>query len=102
MFNRQMKKYNLEIPQTAANQWNEPIVSYVFDRVIEMAICLNNNIEYNSNDMDLTNLQLVGITKDRNINKGDRIGGKYLVSFVEENRTFSTVYMKEVENIGRF
>jgi hypothetical protein len=52
--------------------------------------------------MDLTNLQLVGITKDRNINKGDRIGGNYLVSFVENNRTFSTVYMKEVENIGRF
>jgi hypothetical protein len=44
MFNRQMKKYNLEIPQTAANEWNEPITTFSFDRTIEMAICLNNNI----------------------------------------------------------
>ena len=102
MFNRQMEKYNLEIPQTLANEWNEPIVNYVLDRVVEMAICLNSKTAYTANDTSIVNLELVGITKDRNINKGDRIGGKYLVKFVENNRLFTIVHLKEIDNNGRF
>ena len=102
MFNRQMETYTLEIPQTSTNEWNETLTSFAFDRNIKMAICINSRNNYNANDTSVLNLDLVGITTDKAVNKGDRIGGKYVVGFVEENRRFSIVYMKEIDNHGRF
>lgn len=102
MFQQQMKKYTLEVPQTSTNEWNETLTSFSFDREVEIAICMNSRNAYNANDTSVLNLELVGITKDKGINKGDRIGGKYTVGFVEEQRLFSIVYMKEIGNNGRF
>lgn len=101
MFNRQMEEYTLEIPQTLTNEWNETLTSFAFDRNIKMAICMNSKNNYNANDTSVLNLDLVGITKDKGINKGDRIGGKYIVGFVEAQRLFSIVYLKEIGNDGR-
>ena len=101
MFNRQMETYTLEIPQSSNNEWNENITTFSFDRNIKMAICMNSRNNYNANDTSVLNLDLVGITKDK-VNKGDRIGGKYIVGFVEAQRLFSIVYMKEIDNNGRF
>lgn len=101
MFNRQMETYTLEIPQTSTNEWNETLTSFTFDRNIKMAICMNSRNAYNANDTSVLNLELVGITKDK-VNKGDRIGGKYIVGFVEAQRLFSIVYLKEIDNDGRF
>ena len=101
MLTQQMKKYSVEVPTFSANEWNETLTSFSFDREIEMAICLNVRNAYNANDTSVLNLDLVGITTDKAVNKGDRIGGKYVVGFVEENRRFSIVYMKEIDNHGR-
>lgn len=102
MFQQQMKKYTLESPQVSKNEWNEPITDFAFDRNIEIAICMNSRNAYNANDTSVLNLELVGITKDKDIKKGDRVGGKYIVGFVEVNRLFSIVYLKEIGNDGRF
>ena len=102
MFQQQMKRYSVEVPTISANEWNEPLTSFSFDREIEMAICMNARNAYNANDTSVLNLELVGITKDKAIKKGDRVGNKYIVGFVEENRLFSIVYMKEIGNDGRF
>lgn len=102
MFQQQMKKYKVETPHISKNEFNESITDFAFDREIEIAICMNNRVAYNANDTSILNLELVGITKDKAIKKGDRIGGKYLVGFVEENRLFSIVHMKEIGNNGRF
>lgn len=102
MFQQQMKKYTLEVPHTSTNEWNETLTSFSFDREVEIAICMNNRNAYNANDTSVLNLELVGITKDKGINKGDRIGGRYIVGFVEEQRLFFIVYMKEIGNNGRF
>lgn len=102
MFNRQMKKYTLESPQFSTNEYNETITDFAFVKDVEIAICMNSRNAYNANDTSVLNLDLVGITKDKGINKGDRIGGKYIVGFVEAQRLFSIVYMKEIDNNGRF
>lgn len=102
MFQQQMKKYTLEVPHTSTNEWNETITDFAFVKDVEIAICMNSRNAYNANDTSVLNLELVGITKDKDIKKGDRVGGKYIVGFVEVNRLFSIVYLKEIGNDGRF
>lgn len=101
MFQQQMKKYSLEKPQVAYNDYNEPVISYSWDREIEMAMCINSRNNYSGNDTNVLNANFVGITRDRYINKGERIGGVYIVEFVEVNRLYSIIHLKEIDNNGR-
>lgn len=102
MFQHQMQKYSLEIPQVTVNDYNESVISYSWDRDIEMAICINSRNNYSGNDTNILNANFVGITRDRYIKKGDKVGGLYIVEFVEVNRLYSIVHMKEIGNDGRF
>lgn len=102
MFQQQMKKYTLEIPHTSQNEYNENVITYSFDREIEMAMCIDNRNKYSGNDTNVLNVNFVGMTRDRLIKKGDKVGGLYIVDFVEVNRLFTIVHMKEIGNNGRF
>ena len=101
MFNQQMKKYNLENQVVSFNDYNEKITEYKFNRVVEIAIAANNRSQYGGNNTLIDCVEYVGITRDKNINKGDKIGG-YLVEYVEQDRLYSIVHMKEIDNNGRF
>lgn len=102
MFQSQMKKYTLAIPQITYDEFNASIVAYVFNRDVEMAIQIESQSTYSGNDSSVVNVVLTGLTKDRNVNKGDLIDNKYLVEFVEINRLFTIVHMREINNNGRY
>lgn len=102
MFSQQMKKYRLEIPKTTINEYNEKIITYEFNRNVEMALTLNQRANYQGNDTNVLNADLCGLCKDKAIQRNDRLDGKYLVVFVEVNRLYSIVYLKEIGNDGRF
>lgn len=100
MFNPEMKKYILYKPVVTVNEYNEEVLSYEYDREIDMAIALNTHTPYTANDSNITNLNLIGLTRDRYVNKGDMIDN-YYVEFVEVNRRYSIITLREIDNYGR-
>lgn len=101
MFNPQMKKYQLYKPIVVKNEYNEDTYSYEYDRDVEMAIAINTHSNYTGNDSNITNAEFTAISRDRRIIKGDKIDN-YIVTFVEVNRLYSIVYLKEIANVGQF
>lgn len=99
MFKNQMKKYPLSHPVVTKNELNEDVITYEYDRDIDMAIAINRQ-PYNGNDTSVLNAELTGITKYKFIKRGDKIGDM-IVSFVEVNRMYTFVYLKEVNHNGR-
>lgn len=96
-----MSKYTLFKPVVEVNEYNEEILTYQEDREIEMAICLNTHTPYVANDTNVTNLNLIGLTRDRYVNKGDMIDN-YYVEFVEVNRRYSIITLREIDNVGKY
>lgn len=101
MFTPIMKKYQLYKPVLETNDYGEKVYSYQADRIVEAAIVLDTNYQYQSNDSNITDVTLIGLSKDRQIKKNDKIDN-YLVTFVEINRLYSIVHMKEVDNVGKY
>lgn len=96
-----MKTYSLEAIAISTNEYNETIESFVPAGEIVMAIGANNRMIYTANESFLANVEWVGITKDKTIEKGWRVGGIYLVEYVEQDRLYSIVHLKEIDNNGR-
>ena len=100
MFQQQMKKYQLERQVSTENDYNEKVIEYKPYRVITMAIAPNNRNQYSGNDTLTDCVEYIGVTRDKQVQKGDRISG-FEVEYVELNRLYSIVHMKEINNNGR-
>lgn len=102
MLNNRIKQYPLYTATKNENTLKEKIVTYTYNQEIDIAISFNTRSLYQSNDINVTNCQYIGVTNtDAVISKGDKIGD-YLVEFIQtNNRGTKYIYLSEVANSGR-
>lgn len=100
-FNNKMIKVSVDRPVITINEYGEKVITYQFVRYIQMALAQSTINTIQNNDMNILNVEYLGLTTDRYIQKGMRIDNKYIVSYVEVNRIYSIVHMVEIDNDGR-
>lgn len=100
-FNNKMIKVKVEKPVITINELGEKVITYQFLRYIQMALANNAISTIQGNDMNIINVEYLGLTSDRYIQKGQRIDEKYIVSYVEVNRIYSILHLVEIGNDGR-
>lgn len=101
MFNSKKKSYSRKIRTKTSNEYNEPIEVYAAAANIRMFISLSNEITMSSQDMRIQQCSHIGLTEDE-VLVGDLIDDKYEVSFINNAGREKIVFMKEIENNGRF
>lgn len=101
MFRNQMKKVLVEEPVITVNNYNDKITAYSAIGYSDIAIAESGVSKYQSNDLDVINVEWLGLTKDKTIQKGYRIAQKYLVDYVEVFRLYSILHLLEIDNDGR-
>lgn len=102
MFNSKARYYPLEAPVETENDYNEKKTTYIAAGTVKMFISLSNESTSNDSDVRINQSTHIGITRDSSIKKDMRVGGKYIVTFVNAAMTDILVYMKEVDNGGCF
>ena len=100
-FNSKMKTYKLYKPVVITNELNEKVITYQFLRNIKMSLAQSAVNSYQGNDTNVINVEFLGLTTDRYIQKGYRIDDDYIVSYVEVNRMYSILHLVEIDNNGR-
>lgn len=100
-FNTKMKTVPVDIPVILINDYNEKVITYQFLRNIKIALAQNAVNTYQGNDTNVINVEYLALTTDRYIEKGYRIDTKYIVSYVEKNRLYCILHLREIGNDGR-
>lgn len=81
MFYGRSKIYKVEKPATEKDRTGFETTTYIERGTAQIAIIQKNANEYRTNELNLTESQYVGYTRD-DIEVGCRIGGKYIVDYV--------------------
>ena len=102
MFNSKMAAYKLEKPITTQNDYGENVTSFTAAGKVKMFISLSSESVTSGSDVRVNQSTHVGLTRDSSIRKGMRIGGKYIVEFVDASARDIIIYMKEVDNNGYY
>ena len=100
-FNNKMKKVSVDKQVITINEYGEKVITYQFVRYIQMAMAQSTINTIQNNDVNVINVEYLGLTTDRYIQKGMRIDNKYIVSYVEVNRIYSILHLVEIDNNGR-
>ena len=100
-FNRKMITVPVDMPVVLTNEYNEKVIIYQFLKNTKIALAQNAVNSYQGNDTNVINVEFLALTTDRYIDKGYRIDGKYIVSYVEKNRLYSILHLREIDNNGR-
>ena len=101
MFNSKKKTYSRKVRTTYTNPYNETIEEYAAAADIYMFISLSNESVLQSNDMRIQQCSHIGLTTDT-VSVGDLIDDKYEIQFINNAGREKIVFMKEIENNGRF
>ena len=100
-FNSKQITVSVDKPVITVNEYNEKVITYQFLRKIKMSFAQSAVNVYQGNDTNVMNVEFLGLTQDRYIQKGYRIDNKYIVSYVEVNRLYSILHLVEIDNNGR-
>lgn len=93
-----MKKYQIEKPEEVLDSYNHRRVKYIDAGEASVEIVVQDRTNIQNNDLVTYKTTMVGYTKSNEIDKGWRIGGKYIVQSTVPHRTANILYLEEIQN----
>lgn len=95
MFYSRAKDYDVEKPVAEKDRTGFETTSYIHSGTAKVYIVQKNATKYRTNELNLTESQFVGYTRDE-LEVGDRLGGKYVVDYVSPARSSFAVSLSYI------
>lgn len=102
MFENMIKEYIVYGEVTETDEYNQTITSYEPIGTIEMILGLSARTALSNEALDITQCDVIGVTKDSGVAKGMLIDKYEVVYVIPFKRGRYYVYLKERESNGYF
>ena len=102
MFENMIKEYIVYDKTIEQDEYNQEIISYKAIGTINMVMGLNARAAVDIDGMNITQCDIIGITRDDGVTKGMLIDNYEVVYVVPFKRNRYYVYLKERESNGYF